>query len=82
MKPLISVCVVILFTAGFACAQGTSPAGGQDTAALEQKVRDLEDRLIALEGQVRVLKAQAGHCLLYTSPSPRDRQKSRMPSSA
>ena len=24
----------------------------------------------------------AGHCLLYTSPSPRDRQKSRMPSSA
>ena len=23
-----------------------------------------------------------GNCLLYTSPSPRDRQKSRMPSSA
>ena len=23
-----------------------------------------------------------GYCLLYTSPSPRDRQKSRMPSSA
>ena len=26
--------------------------------------------------------AQVGVCLLYTSPSPRDRQKSRMPSSA
>ena len=26
--------------------------------------------------------AQGGICLLYTSPSPRDRQKSRMPSSA
>ena len=26
--------------------------------------------------------AQADHCLLYTSPSPRDRQRSRMPSSA
>ena len=25
---------------------------------------------------------QLVHCLLYTSPSPRDRQKSRMPSSA
>ena len=25
---------------------------------------------------------RAGTCLLYTSPSPRDRQKSRMPSSA
>ena len=27
-------------------------------------------------------KAKANLCLLYTSPSPRDRQKSRMPSSA
>ena len=27
-------------------------------------------------------RAQAIRCLLYTSPSPRDRQKSRMPSSA
>ena len=26
--------------------------------------------------------ARGGLCLLYTSPSPRDRQKSRMPSSA
>ena len=26
--------------------------------------------------------AKEGTCLLYTSPSPRDRQKSRMPSSA
>ena len=25
---------------------------------------------------------KSGFCLLYTSPSPRDRQKSRMPSSA
>ena len=28
------------------------------------------------------LKADVCICLLYTSPSPRDRQKSRMPSSA
>ena len=27
-------------------------------------------------------KGKKGNCLLYTSPSPRDRQKSRMPSSA
>ena len=27
-------------------------------------------------------KKEAKACLLYTSPSPRDRQKSRMPSSA
>ena len=34
-----------------------------------------EDYLLAAKGKIYV-------CLLYTSPSPRDRQKSRMPSSA
>ena len=42
----------------------------------------------AIEHMVKTLKeygyenAHADPCLLYTSPSPRDRQKSRMPSSA
>ena len=31
---------------------------------------------------LKILDADLSHCLLYTSPSPRDRQKSRMPSSA
>ena len=30
----------------------------------------------------RGITIKAQNCLLYTSPSPRDRQKSRMPSSA
>ena len=30
----------------------------------------------------RIIKIKQKNCLLYTSPSPRDRQKSRMPSSA
>ena len=29
-----------------------------------------------------MITADSDNCLLYTSPSPRDRQKSRMPSSA
>ena len=33
-------------------------------------------------GRLKKKSARAGSCLLYTSPSPRDRQKSRMPSSA
>ena len=33
-----------------------------------------------LEGAIR--RGEPWGCLLYTSPSPRDRQKSRMPSSA
>ena len=30
----------------------------------------------------KLMRDQYNYCLLYTSPSPRDRQKSRMPSSA
>ena len=42
-------------------------------------LRELENRYIdQLSGGQR----QRAYCLLYTSPSPRDRQKSRMPSSA
>ena len=33
-------------------------------------------------GKVKILLPMISGCLLYTSPSPRDRQKSRMPSSA
>ena len=36
----------------------------------------------ALAYSARILQDQLSICLLYTSPSPRDRQKSRMPSSA
>ena len=36
-------------------------------------------RVIRSDGS---LGGYSGNCLLYTSPSPRDRQKSRMPSSA
>ena len=34
------------------------------------------------EQPVRITYRKINNCLLYTSPSPRDRQKSRMPSSA
>ena len=32
--------------------------------------------------KAQVVTSKLSRCLLYTSPSPRDRQKSRMPSSA
>ena len=46
----------------------------------KQKYRyvDFKRRKWDVEGTVERLE----YCLLYTSPSPRDRQKSRMPSSA
>ena len=39
-------------------------------------------RTFAVEIQDRLSSSSLNVCLLYTSPSPRDRQKSRMPSSA
>ena len=42
-----------------------------------------EEILEALDDEQRaVALATRGPCLLYTSPSPRDRTRSRMPSSA
>ena len=43
-------------------------------------VKKNKEVVIASDGQVSL--GQTVICLLYTSPSPRDRQKSRMPSSA
>ena len=42
----------------------------------------LERRELKKATKMRVYNAMVIPCLLYTSPSPRDRQKSRMPSSA
>ena len=53
-----------------ATLQEASEALGEDVA-----------KLIA-EGPAEALSLTTNTCLLYTSPSPRDRQKSRMPSSA
>ncbi len=57
MKVLIGICVFALLAPVVSQAQqGSTPSA--DTAALEQKIRDLEDRLVAVEGQLRVFKAQ------------------------
>ena len=40
------------------------------------------DLIIEAFGDHEVVRSAYENCLLYTSPSPRDRQKSRMPSSA
>ena len=58
----------------------------------QKKVQALADRLTkkveqaakakGVEAEVRIEGSVAKDCLLYTSPSPRDRTRSRMPSSA
>ena len=76
-KPVVSsfVTVLALFAASF---MGIAPVGAADHGQLvgEFPRRDVP---VVLDGEVR---AHALICLLYTSPSPRDRTRSRMPSSA
>src|SRR5437016_3099117 len=58
---LLAIASLMMAMPAYPQQSGTSQAasGQSDNAALQQKIRDLEDRLIALEGQVRLLKSQA-----------------------
>ena len=56
---------------------------------MSETIDAIQDRLrpgrLMTDAKASVKEATVGRvrdCLLYTSPSPRDRQKSRMPSSA
>ena len=49
-------------------------------ATIHRELSALPPDLASLDARVKAAEKQI--CLLYTSPSPRDRQKSRMPSSA
>ena len=58
----------------------TTPPSGTTTGYWQQRA---DYQIVAQLDEARgLVKAQGTLCLLYTSPSPRDRQKSRMPSSA
>jgi len=55
---LFAVLTVLLASPLFAQQSAPSRPGQTDNAALLEKIRELEDRLISLEGQVRILKSQ------------------------
>ena len=74
IKPSLLICTVLLAATASAATievKVSSVIGGRGkvNVAVCDKERFLKDCLYS-------------GCLLYTSPSPRDRQKSRMPSSA
>lgn len=56
---LLFAFLLLVFLPLVAIAQESNAPGQGDNAALMQKIRELEDRVIALEGQVRLLKSQA-----------------------
>src|SRR5215475_10884157 len=63
MRNLILRSAIIYSTLCVAYAQQSTPAqaqaSGSDVSALQQQVRDLEDRVVMLEGQIRQMKSQA-----------------------
>ena len=62
---------------------GKVKIGGDFPIAVQSMTNTLTTDVKATINQINELHdAGADICLLYTSPSPRDRQKSRMPSSA
>src|SRR5713226_8125261 len=71
-RMLIAVVTILFSTPLFAQQSSTSAAQGStpDTAALEQRIKDLEERLIALEGQVRMLKSGQAQPAPAPQPQP------------
>jgi hypothetical protein len=70
----LTLFVLLPILAGAQTSNNTAPANQADTAALLQKMRDLEDRVIALEGQVRLLKSQAAPIPGPTTQPPAETQ--------
>ena len=56
--------------------------GGTGKAARSWEAYDAIVRTLTTLESDETLLVQSGNCLLYTSPSPRDKRQSRMPSSA
>ena len=55
----------------------------KDTGSVDVQVALITERLKDLQGHFKQEKKDHhSSCLLYTSPSPRDKRQSRMPSSA
>jgi len=76
---LLAIASLMMAMPAYPQQSGTSQAasGQSDNAALQQKIRDLEDRLIALEGQVRLLKSQAASPTTPSRPQPQRKQPRR-----
>ena len=59
-----------------------APAGGDFSDVVVGKIESVEQHPDADRLRVCQVNDGNGSCLLYTSPSPRDKRQSRMPSSA
>ena len=86
MSPFTGAAQVSLVQAWDQVCQGDNTVQLQDAlrAGLLPGLQRAVSSLVTQRTQARLMQTYKDMlaCLLYTSPSPRDRQKSRMPSSA
>ena len=77
--PAITLAVLAAVALIVVCGRGEKAVSDEQTGLFEESVESKSDSLMTVATED---PDSCGVCLLYTSPSPRDRQKSRMPSSA
>ena len=83
IKLLLSACLATIMVAPLANAHTTVKSSTLEDGGVYQTLPEVFDLVFAQEvGLASLILKDTNGCLLYTSPSPRDRQKSRMPSSA
>ena len=84
MKKLIVFSLFVLFHLGaWGAAHGWLSMNKKQTLVVVDTSYSMKPHFNNMEQWIENLRDGARYtCLLYTSPSPRDRQKSRMPSSA
>ena len=63
-------------------ARRWSTAGAGTGQGLSYWIEAICEAFLEMKADSAAGRAFAGSCLLYTSPSPRDKRQSRMPSSA
>ena len=79
-KELVDEVVLFDVASGIAKGKALDIAQSSSVDGFNVKLSGTDDYKDIKDSDVIIITA--GICLLYTSPSPRDRQKSRMPSSA
>ena len=82
MKPFLLSAVILLLAGCLGDISNEVDEGRTEYQPNQVDVQTTTNQLANNYYRAAIVDGKYQPCLLYTSPSPRDRQKSRMPSSA
>ena len=81
-KKTLALFLTCVLAAGMLAGCGNKDSKDNNQVENSQGTESAKDDQAAADEVAKLIDAIYVHCLLYTSPSPRDRTRSRMPSSA